>query len=244
MKNKTIILLTLTGILIGLLFLLPVISQDKQYHSFADTITLLGISNVMNVLSNIPFVIIGSIGLIISVKDSSSYFPKMAMICFFIAVVFTGFGSAYYHIEPNNTTLVWDRIPMTITFMSLLAMIISLHINKRWGKLLLFPLLGLGIISVLYWFITEQDGRGDLRPYIFVQFYPMIAIPLIVFLFPVKGVFIKILLPMIGFYIIAKYLEYMDDEIYSITNGLSGHTLKHIFSALAIMPVLNIQKIL
>ena len=71
----------------------------------------------------------------------------------------------------------------------------------------------------------------------------MIAIPLIAFLFPIKGVFVKILLPMIGFYIVAKCLEHMDDEIYSITNGLSGHTLKHVFSALAIMPVLNIQKI-
>jgi len=243
MKNKIIILLTLTGILIGLLVALPVISQDKQYHSFADTISLLGISNVMNVLSNIPFVIIGIIGLVISMKETDSYLPKTAMICFFIAVVLTGFGSAYYHIEPNNTTLVWDRIPMTITFMSLLAMIVSLHINKRWGELLLFPLLVLGIISVVYWFITEQDGHGDLRPYIFVQFYPMIAIPLIAFLFPIKGVFVKILLPMIGFYIVAKCLEHMDDEIYSITNGLSGHTLKHVFSALAIMPVLNIQKI-
>ena len=34
-------------------------------------------------------------------------------------------GSSYYHWKPSNSRLVWDRLPMTVGFMSLVAVVIS-----------------------------------------------------------------------------------------------------------------------
>ena len=36
---------------------------------------------------------------------------------FFIGIMSTSFGSAYYHLKPNDASLVWDRLPVsTIIF--------------------------------------------------------------------------------------------------------------------------------
>lgn len=35
--------------------------------------------------------------------------------CFYIGVAAVGFGSAYYHLQPNDSTLVWDRLPVSLT---------------------------------------------------------------------------------------------------------------------------------
>jgi len=241
-KNYIGIIVFLTIALLGILFLLPPISQDLHYHHFADRNTFLGIPNFMNVMSNIPFLFIGIIGLIKTYKIQSSEFPKNAISLFFIGVLLTGFGSAFYHWQPNNHSLIWDRLPMTITFMALLSAIISFHIDNKKGKILLFPLLSIGVGSAVYWYISEQNGNGDLRPYIFVQFYPMVFIPIIMILYPIKGTIIKLLLPLIGFYAVAKYFEYGDQDLYSLGNLISGHTMKHLFAAMAVMPLLKPEK--
>jgi len=187
-QHHASILLILTIASCVLLFSLPKINQDIHYHDFSDSNFYFGISNFFNVLSNIPFLFIGIIGILKIRKITIEEFPKESMTIFFIGVFLTGLGSSYYHWNPSNETLLWDRIPMTITFMSLLSAIISLHMEYWSGKLLLAPFIIIGIGSCLYWYYTETIGQGDLRPFIFVQYFPIVLIPIILFLFPLKGV--------------------------------------------------------
>ena len=97
---------------------------------------------------------------------------------FFGGLLLTGFGSAYYHWEPGNARLAWDRLPLAITLMGLLAATIAERIGVKSGLWLLGPLVALAAGSVIYWHWTEQRGAGDLRLYALVQFYPLVAIPL------------------------------------------------------------------
>jgi hypothetical protein len=242
-QSHTSILLFLTVGLIVVLCWMPTIGQDSHYHLFADRNTLMGFPNFMNVISNAPFVIIGLIGFLKVGKITQKEFPKKALMFFFAGVFLTGFGSAYYHWQPDNQSLLWDRLPMTIAFMSLFSAIISFHMDEWSGEMLLFPLLILGVGSVVYWYGSEVNGYGDLRPYLFVQFYPVIFIPLIAFLFPIKGVAIRLLLPMIGCYVMAKFFEYYDKEIYQWSGMISGHTIKHLFAAMATYPVLRMKEL-
>jgi hypothetical protein len=34
---------------------------------------------------------------------------------FFVGITATAFGSAYYHLKPNDARLVWDRLPVSET---------------------------------------------------------------------------------------------------------------------------------
>ena len=102
---------------------------------------------------------------------------------FFAGLLLTGFGSAYYHLEPNNERLVWDRLPLAGALMGLFAAVIAERIGVRAGLALLAPLVVVGLGSVLWWHGGEVRGHGDLRPYALVQFYPLVAVPLMLYLF-------------------------------------------------------------
>jgi Ceramidase len=209
------------------LLLLPPISQGQSYHQFADQRTLLGIPNFWNVVSNLPFIAVGAVGLRRFRRDS-------ATIVLFLGIFLTGFGSSYYHWNPNDSTLFWDRLPMTLCFMAILAAGVKERLNARAGAVLLWPLLAVGVFSLLLWRWT-----GDLRLYAWVQFFPCLALPLLFLLLPPKytGTFYWVIAA--ALYALAKLLEFYDGEVYSAGFILSGHTLKHLAAAGACFVVLS-----
>lgn len=220
-----------------LLFSSDAISQDETYHHFADTRTLWGIKNFWNVVSNVPFLGLGIYALykLLKLKDLRiDEEIKIAYILLFTGITLLSLGSAYYHLDPNTHTLLWDRLPMTIAFMALFSIVISEFISIKEAKRLLYPLLFLGIFSVLYWAYTEKQGYGDLRLYFFVQFFPMLTIPLILLFFKSSYTLSRGYVYLLLSYVLAKIFEYFDTQIYEYLVFISGHSLKHIVAALGL----------
>ncbi|MBN8856160.1 MAG: hypothetical protein BGO55_08320 [Sphingobacteriales bacterium 50-39] len=234
-KRSVIILLLLTIIVIVAVFFLGRVPQKKSYHDFADTKNIWGIANFANVVSNIPFLFTGLMGLFLVKKSSIKLRLKAIYALLFTGVALIAIGSGYYHLRPDNKSLVFDRIPMTIVFMALLAATIAEFVDEKAGFNAVWPLVIFGIGSVLYWHLTENSGAGDLRPYILVQFYPIIFIPLIMILFPsADGK--KAIMPLawvVAWYLVAKVLESFDEEIYLRLKVASGHTLKHLAACIS-----------
>jgi hypothetical protein len=239
-RSSIFIGLTLCAIA-GVFFLQP-IPQDPSFHNFADTRTILTIPNFYNVISNVPFLILGVVGLYAFFRNNKLSPASFAIVTLFIGVAGIGLGSAYYHLNPTNATLVWDRIPMTVTFMSFFAIIIGNYIHERWSFILLVSLLIVGVLSVLTWYYGELNGHGDLRLYLLVQFFPMLAIPLIVFLYPTPRVMRIEIIVTIILYVIAKFFEHKDVVIFDSGRILSGHTIKHLFAAAAVFYILQVVK--
>jgi len=155
---------------------------------------------------------------------------------FFIGVIFVAPGSAYYHLHPTNATLFWDRLPMTVAFMGLTAAIITDRVNARFGVRVALPaLVVLGAASVVYWYMTEIAQAGDLRAYGLVQYLPMAMMPLMLWLFPkASALGWRALGCVFFFYALAKALEYYDHQVMMLLGDMvSGHTLKHLFAAMA-----------
>jgi hypothetical protein len=223
----------------GLLMLrLPPIPQPPSYHNFADHRAWLGIPNFGDVASNLPFAVIGVWGLAFLLpftpQDAARYFvdphERWPYTLAFFGILLTAFGSAYYHLAPNNARLVWDRIPMTIVFASLVAAVIAERISVHAGLRLLPFLIAIGAGSVLQWYADELHGHGDLRFYAVVQAYSTIVLLLALFLPPKysRGSDFAVV---VGFYVLAKILELADQRIFAIGHIVSGHTLKHLAAA-------------
>jgi hypothetical protein len=187
------------------------------------------------VISNLPFIMVGIYGAILISKSSVSKSISIMYYCLFLGIMLIGFGSAFYHIQPNNERLVWDRIPMTIVFMAFLSATIAECIDLKSAKLLLFPLIVIGISSVIWWSYTESLGMGDLRFYGAVQFYPVGFILLTLILFPSKSNnrTLRLFAWVVIWYIVAKVFEYFDKEIMYHTSFISGHSLKHLAAAIS-----------
>lgn len=243
-RLRTAFLAVLTLAVIAATAFVPPIAQDPAYHRFADDREFLGIPNFLNVGSNAAILLIGAAGLwIVAVRPPPRAFAnrpeQWSYRLFFLGAVLTGIGSAYYHLAPDNARLVWDRLPMTLVFMSLLAGIIGDRIGPKPGLTALPALLILGAGSVFYWYLTEQAGAGDLRPYGFVHFYPALFIPMIMLLYPARYTHGRHLIGVLAFYAAALACELLDAEIFAIGRMVSGHTLKHLFAALAVYWVLR-----
>ncbi len=216
------------------------IPQDPVYHRMADARVVWGVPNVLNVVSNVAFVLVGALGLwslwprrsggSVCVLESGERWPYVV---FFAGLGLTGLGSAYYHVAPDNDRLVWDRLPLAMTLMGLFAATIVERISVRAGLVLLGPLVALGIASVLQWSAGEHRGAGDLRLYALVQFYPMLAIPLMALLFPSRYTRSWDLVVVVALYGLAKLFERLDAGIFSLGGFVSGHTLKHLAAALS-----------
>jgi hypothetical protein len=228
----------LVGVSLGTIVVAVVadpVAQDPLYHLFADERPMAGVPNFMNVMSNLPFLFVGIWGWRIIASNEETVMPttKLAWNVFFFGIALTAFGSGYFHVEPNNDTLIWDRLPMTIGFMSLISIVISEYFSPQLGKKLLLPLLLVGAGSVAHWAYTESLGAGDLRPYAIVQFLPMLLIPMIIVLYKTRSDLGRYVWWMIGFYVAAKVAEQLDENLYAVGHAMSGHTLKHLLASLA-----------
>jgi len=229
-KVGYVILFSITIIAIAGIFILSPIEQNKEYHNFCDSYTIFNIPNFWNVVSNIPFLIIGVLGLHTTATLSET---KIQYITFFLGISLVSLGSGYYHLNPNNNTLVWDRLPMTIAFMSLFSIIISEFIDLKIGLKTLFPALLIGLISVIYWIIFN-----DLKIYLLVQFYPILAILIILLFYKSKYNLTIGYWKLLIAYVIAKFFEHFDYQTQSTLKILSGHTLKHLVISIGIISLL------
>lgn len=231
-------LIVAAAALVFICFLVPRIPQPQSYHLFADRRSFLGIPNFGDVVSNLPFAIIGVWGLLFLLRFRSSrragiFLDRRELwpyLIVFAGLLLTAFGSAYYHLAPDNSRLVWDRLPMTVTFMSLVAAIIAERVNVRLGVWLLPVLLIVGAASVLQWYWSETIGAGDLRFYAALQAYSALVILLIMF-FPRRYTRTADFGLVIGFYVVAKALETFDKSVFAALGVVSGHTLKHLAAA-------------
>ncbi len=217
--------------------LLPAIPQPMSYHQFADQRPWLGIPNFGDVVSNLPFAIVGIWGLIFLLRPSAqNHFadPRQRWIyrLMFAGLLLTAVGSAYYHLAPGNARLVWDRLPIMIVFMALVDAVIAERVSVNVSLWLLPALLAIGGGSVLEWRASELHGHGDLRFYAAVQVYAILVL-LLALLLPPKYTRGSDFAAVVGLYILAKILETADRQIFAVGHIVSGHTLKHLAAATA-----------
>jgi hypothetical protein len=242
-RFKAPVLLLAPAVVIAIIALrLPPIPQPMSYHQFADQRPWLGIPNFGDVVSNLPFAIVGIWGLIFLLRPSAQNRfadPRQRWIyilwiyrLMFAGLLLTAFGSAYYHLAPGNARLVWDRLPIMIVFMALVDAVIAERVSVNVGLWLLPALLAIGGGSVLQWRASELHGHGDLRFYAAVQVYAILVL-LLALLLPPKYTRGSDFSVVVGLYILAKILETADRQIFAVGHIVSGHTLKHLAAATA-----------
>jgi hypothetical protein len=240
-KIGLVVVVALAGVVTSLL--LPPLAQPQSYHHFADGRRMLGIPNFLNVISNAPFAVLGLMGLRFVARkrqaDAGLGFAqgseRIPFAVFFAGAFLTCFGSGYYHWAPSDATLAWDRLPMTLAFMGLLAAVVAERIDLRAGLWLLGPLVLAGAASVWWW-----RRSGNLWPYACAQFFSIVLIALLMMLFPRRYNRPGDLIWVTGFYVAAKVFEALDAQVFALTgNFVSGHTLKHLVAALAVYWILR-----
>lgn len=206
------------------------IPQWASYHDFADRRALLGVPNAADVLSNLPFLVIGLWGWR---RCSALHWRAFAL-----AVACTALGSGLYHWAPDNTRLVFDRLPIAWACALLACIIAAERLEPRAVRApVLAGALLLASLSVGAWWLSETRGHSDLRAYVFVQFVPMVlivgALALRLPSLRPDALPASAWIATLALYGAAKAFELADHAVLQAGLPVSGHTLKHLCAAAA-----------
>lgn len=220
--------------------------QNAAFHRFADTRAWLGVPNFLDVATNAPFAVAAVVGLVLLrrrvVREralggmGAAPLLRVDRVCLtsvFVWLGCTAVGSAYYHVSPGNERLFWDRLPMILTFVSVLATLISERVSPKTAGWLLGPMLLAGAGSLVYWRETEQMGAGDLRAYFLVEGATLASMLLIVALYPARHLRTRWLLAALACHAAAIVFEQLDRVVWQAWHVVgmevvSGHTIKHL----------------
>jgi hypothetical protein len=240
-RARVALLAVAAGALLLAFAVVPPFAQPEAYHQFADTRPWLGIPNFGDVASNLAIALAGLAGLWILFigrgrQALAGQWIKAPLLVHFAAVVWIAYGSAYYHWAPDTMRLYWDRLPMAVAFMALVATFVTDRIDAKRGALYALPaLVILGAACTTWWQLSERAGQGDLRAYFLVQAVLFVSLPLITALFPGKHTTGRALIWVGVCYAAAIACEQLDAQVLAATGGaVSGHTLKHLFAACAV----------
>jgi hypothetical protein len=208
------------------------IAQWNDYHAFADTRPWLGIPNAADVLSNLPFALIGAWALVAFLRPGPPNAARPAWIALGLALIATAAGSAWYHWAPSDGPLVADRIPIAWACTAIVAALMAERGYRRFvtpSALVAGALVA--AIAVGYW-----HASSDLRLYLFVQALPLLLAPtlLLARVRPVEpgAVPDAAWWQVLGCYLAAKAMEGLDGPVLAALGVVSGHTLKHLLAAL------------
>jgi hypothetical protein len=205
------------------------IPQIPDYHRFADARAGFGMANAWNVLSNLPFALVGAAGLraLAGARPSAG---RLAYQAFFASLVLTALGSGYYHLAPGNDRLFYDRLPIALACAALLAAVLE-DTHRSIPRWTLAALVVAAVASVLWWSATDARGAGDLRPYLLLQGAPLVLIPVWQALHGTPRGERIVFGIAIALYVVAKVAEVNDRAIFDALGFVSGHTLKHLLAA-------------
>lgn len=247
-RTRLALVATICLTAIAAVIMVPRVPLSPDYHVFADQRPLFGIPNAGDVLSNLPFFLVGLWALIwLSLRSGRSAFldsrERVPYLVFFAGVMITGVGSFWYHLAPSDSRLPWDLLPMTCSFIALLVATYMERVNLTAGFLALVPMLLVGISTVIYWYFSTASGHGDYKYYLFLQFFSPVVLALLIGLFPPRYTGIRYLVIAFGFYVAAKLFETYDFVIYQHLGRLvSGHSLKHVTAGVACLWILEMLR--
>lgn len=212
----------------------PALAQDAGYHEFADQQERWGVPHAADVLSNLGFALVGLLGAWRLAGAGGTLLPgERGTAWLSCAGLFaTAAGSCWYHLAPDDAGVAVDRIGMSVAFAGVLGLA-TCRVSARAGRAMAALVLVAGPAAVLHWF-----GSGDLLPWAVVQGGGMLLLAGLAFMRPVQGAAAIRWGVVLAAYAVSKALELADHQVWDLTAGwVSGHSLKHVVAAAAMLPV-------
>uniref|UniRef100_A0ACD5VT91 Uncharacterized protein n=1 Tax=Avena sativa TaxID=4498 RepID=A0ACD5VT91_AVESA len=236
-----------------LLVATPRLRHSPALHLFADMRNLLGVPNTLNVLTAYPLLLAGVPGLILCLFGSGCFgislkWEALGWFLFYAGNVGAAFGSAYYHLKPDDDRLIWDSLPayilnpsitigekcvhlgfhMMMSASSLLSILVIERVDERAGLSCLISLLSLLLVSTAF-----ERVLDDMRLWVVLNLVPCVVIPAMIFLFPPKYTHSRFWFLATGFYLLARFEGLADRKVYSVNRYfISGHSLEHLCFAM------------
>lgn len=208
-------------------------------HPFADARAFWGLSNAMDVLSNLPLAAVGLSGCLLLLSDRRMPAATWtALQVFFMGLLLVALGSAWYHWAPSAAGLALGRLGMAVVFGGAVSLAVAERVGQRSASVTLTMVLMTALLSAVL-----PLTHGNVLPWVVVQFGGLGVIAWASLRPQVRGAMGVRLGWLVALYAVAKVAEATDAAVFQLTGEwISGHSLKHVVAALAAWPVLSAVK--
>ena len=219
--------LGLVILLIGCLFSLPSIPLTIQHHQFASQVSYWGIPAFTLIFSSLCLVSVGVFGLIKHTRYTLNTDLITGLITFLIALILSGIGSAIYHWNPQDQTILFKQIPISILCMGLsFSLLVSQSKLASWGWFYGL-MMAYAILSPIYGIYAHQ-----VQIYYATQFFP-IALMILLIARIWSSSYTTSLIYGVIFLVLGKGAEISDHEIYQwTTQWVDGQMCANLLYAL------------
>jgi hypothetical protein len=205
--------------------------QWPAYHDFADTRAWGFVPRAGDVLTNLAILAAGLWAATLRSRVCVRPDERRAYHLLVLSAILTAFGSAYYHWEPSNERLVWDRAPMAVLATGAVALVLADRVTPALGQASLWPIGLLAASGVALWGVTEALGRGDLWLYLLVRIGAGVGTLALLIVRRSRHTAAKWVSAAVACDALETLAERLDWQIWHATAGsLSGHNLKHLLA--------------
>jgi hypothetical protein len=209
--------------------------QWPEYHDFADTRVLGFVPRAGDVLSNLAILAAGLWAASLHRRVHVGPDERRAYQLLAAGAILTAAGSAFYHWEPSNARLVWDRAPMAVLATGAVALVLADRVSPALGRASLWPLGLLAAFGVALWGVTEAAGRGDLWLYLVVRIGAGVGTLALLLLRRSRHTAAIWVFAAVAADGLETLAERLDWQIWHATGErLSGHNLKHLLAGCVI----------
>ncbi len=203
-------------------------------HPFVDARRWWGVPNSLDVVSDLPLMLAGTVGFWFLRGQRLGWPTVNALRVFFTGLILSGLGSAVYHWAPDAGALMIDRLGMAVAFAGVLALSVAERGGQREARDFLPVVFVLAVVSALL-----PRVQGNVRPWAVVQFGGVGLIAWSATRPPSPGSVGVHLAGVIARYAATKLLELGVEAVFRATGEwVSGHSLKHVAAACAALPIL------
>lgn len=233
-SNGSTSLLGLFGLCLALIAAFgPAVQQPALYHAFADQRALLGIPHALDVLSNLPFLLLGLFGISrLRLVAEARWKGLYLLLCLGLQLTFL--GSSAYHLAPADTGLLYDRLGMLVLFTAILGLAAADRLGFGAARMTVLGV-ALGGGAALW---TWRAG-DNLLPWIVLQAGGMLLLAMLACCRSRRDAHGLRLGLCVAWYALAKLCELNDGGLFQLSREwLSGHSIKHLLSGLAVLPLL------
>lgn len=237
-RRTAIIVGTACALWLVLSLLGPFVAQPAGYHGFADQRAWGAIPHALDVLSNLGFLVaaLAGGGLLARLPSHETTRAARSMAAiFFIGLACSFAGSSFYHWHPDDASLAWDRLAMCVPFAGMLGLAAQQACGDDAAWPACIAMLASAVAAVLLW-----QHSGNMLSWALAQGGGMLVLLWLAARRRREGGLQIRLGWVIALYAVAKCFELADAQVFAWSDGfISGHSLKHLFAAAAVLPVLH-----
>lgn len=226
--------------LLALMVWYGAVPERSNPHDYADLRAYAGIPNFGDVVSCAGFLLVSIAGwFYLAPLRRAGAAPAVwnSYVIFLASLALTAIGAGYYHAVPNDTTLLYSRLPNVLMLVGLMAVVRAETFGQPGDNSFLATGIAAAAGSFVWYSYTKANGNADVGPIYLVQVLCLVLVPLWQAIYKAPWAEKAAVYGALLMFVLSQVVGGRDAQILQATGWIGGHAIFHLLGAAAAAPI-------